>query len=34
MNQLVGWVYDGIGGVSSVVRVDDACLRSLSHVRV
>ena len=34
MNQLLGWVYDGIGGFLSVVRADELCLRWLSRVRV
>lgn len=34
MNQLLAWVYDGMGGFSSVVRADGACLRWLSFVRV
>lgn len=34
MNQLLGWVYDGIGGFSSAVRADELCLRRLSPVRV
>lgn len=34
MNQLVGGVYDGIDGFSSVVRACEACLLWLSRVRV
>lgn len=34
MNQLLAWVYDGIGGFSSVVRADDPCLRRVVRVRV